>query len=296
MLETPILFIIFNRPDTSEQVFNQIRQIQPKQIFIAADGPRVDIPTDVAQCALTRKIISRVDWNCNVHTLVRDHNMGCGYGIADAITWFFKNVEEGIILEDDCVPNLTFFRFCEELLCFYRNEPRIMHISGNNFLYGKKRGNASYYFSKYTHNWGWATWRRAWVKYDHNIVDEEYRHSIWDMQWRLTVENNNGLAILPNVNLVSNIGTGRKDATHTKGMSQYYSNLPTEILSFPLQHPKKIKIMDRATDYSVLVPHATSYIGILKEKLKSLVNRIWTSILRCKPLRAIWQKIKRIIR
>lgn len=166
MLSTPVLLIIFKRPDTTRQVLQAIRQVKPRQLFVAADGPRPDHPDEAEKCHQTRAVIEEVDWKCEVQTLFQQRNLGCGpgpvTGPVTAITWFFHNVEQGIILEDDCLPDLSFFRFCEELLDRYRYTEQIMHISGNNFLYGRKRGSASYYFSKYTHVWGWATWRRAW--------------------------------------------------------------------------------------------------------------------------------------
>jgi hypothetical protein len=177
--------------------------------------------------------------------------MGCGPRPATAITWFFENVERGIILEDDCVPHPTFFRFCEELLEYYKDNERVMHIGGNNFQYGRKRGKASYYFSTFTHNWGWATWRRAWMYFDFEIVPPETRQHIWDFQWLKSVRRHNGVAALPNVTLVSNIGFD-VDATHSNGTPSY-ANLPVEPVSFPLIHPPKIEVdrtADRFTEYT----------------------------------------------
>ncbi|MEO8637383.1 MAG: nucleotide-diphospho-sugar transferase [Candidatus Taylorbacteria bacterium] len=237
--KTPILLIIFNRPDTTSVVFEAIRQIRPRQLFIAADGPRLDKPEDNLECRASREIVEYIDWPCEVKKLFRDKNLGCGHGVSTAINWFFENVEEGIILEDDCLPDQSFFRFCEELLKYYRENERIMHISGNNFQSGKKRGNSSYYFSEYTHNWGWATWKRAWEYNDFHLIDEKRRLHIWDKQWMISVRKRNGLAVLPNVNLVSNIGFG-ENSTHTKGDSKF-SRMPTEKMQFPLLHPRKIR-------------------------------------------------------
>jgi hypothetical protein len=177
--------------------------------------------------------------------------MGCGPRPATAITWFFENVERGIILEDDCVPHPTFFRFCEELLEYYNDNERVMHISGNNFQFGRKRGKASYYFSAFTHTWGWATWQRAWKFYDFNATSAEARQHIWDFQWLKVVRRNNGLAITPNVNLVSNIGFDEY-GTHT-GNTSRYANMPTCPMTFPLTHPAKIqedRAADRFTEYT----------------------------------------------
>jgi hypothetical protein len=252
VLDTAVLLIIFNRPHTTRRVLEAIRQAQPRQLFVAADGPRVDHPDDEEKCKLTRAVVDEmVDWQCDVHRNYADENMGCGPRPATAITWFFENVERGIILEDDCVPHPTFFRFCEELLEYYKDNERVMHIGGNNFQYGRKRGNASYYFSTFTHNWGWATWRRAWKLFDFEIVPPETRSHIWDFQWLKAVRRNNGLAITPNVNLVSNIGFD-ESGTHTGG-SSHYAGMPTYFMSFPLTHPIIIQrdhAADRFTDYT----------------------------------------------
>jgi hypothetical protein len=252
---TPILLIIFNRPDTTRIVFDVIRQRRPRQLFIAADAPREGRSEEKIKCDETRKIVSEVDWDCDVHTLFRDKNLGCGMGVSTAITWFFEHVEEGIILEDDCVPDPTFFQFCEELLAYYRDNPRIMHISGDNFLHGKKRGKSSYYFSQYTYMWGWATWKRAWHFFDFNILPFELRGNRWGLQWLLSVEKQDGLAVAPNVNLVTNIGSGRVDATHTIVANSKYDDLPAIPIPFPLTHPKKIVNMDHFNDVSPFVQY-----------------------------------------
>jgi len=240
---TPVLFMIFNRPDTTQIVFDRIKQIKPKYLYVAADGPRPDRPDEAKKCQQTRDIIKQVDWECEIHTLFRKINFGCGNSVYRAITWFFENVEEGIILEDDCVPNLSFFNYCTTLLEKYRYDTRIMHICGTTVIPQKKTP-YSYYFSKYYQVWGWATWKRAWSLYDFNISTfpeflknsriqdinpntkiqdfwlkdflRIYNHEIdtWDYQWAYTNFVNNGLSIMPFTNLISNIGFG-SNATHT---------------------------------------------------------------------------------
>lgn len=276
-LKTPVLFIVFNRPDTTQQVFNAIRQAQPRQLFVAADGPRKDRAGEPEKCQQTRDIVKQVDWGCEVKKLFQEENLGCGPGPATAITWFFDNVEEGIILEDDCLPHPDFFPFCEQLLDYYRSNERIMCISGDNFQYGRRRGNASYYFSIYTGmplpNWGWATWRRAWKLYDYECIPIEDRKHIWGIQWMISIRNNNGLAILPDVNLVSNIGFG-DDATHTTGVWRF-ANLPTGTLTFPLVHPKKIspnKAADRYSEYSQFCAQTTLAGGIVRRAARWLMQ------------------------
>ncbi len=241
--KTPILFIIFNRPETTTRVFEEIRKIKPEKLYIAADGPRENKPEENKICNEVRKIATRIDWECEVKTLFQKKNLGCKVGVSTAINWFFDNVEQGIILEDDCLPNESFFIFCETMLERYKNEDKIMHISGTNFQFGNTRGEASYYFSQCTNIWGWATWKRAWNKYNSEMDSlEEYIKSkkifnlfkdrkvakfwlslfshiikknidTWDAQWAYAVIKSEGIAISPNTNLIENIGFG--NGTHT---------------------------------------------------------------------------------
>ncbi len=280
MLDTPILLIIFNRPSTTRKVLDVLRQVQPRQLFIAADGPRADHPDD-EKCNLTRAVVDEmVDWPCDVHKNYAEVNMGCGPRPATAITWFFENVEQGIILEDDCVPHPSFFRFCEELLEYYKDNECVMHIGGNNFQYGRKRGDASYYFSTFTHNWGWATWRRAWKFFDFDVVPLETRNHIWDFQWLKSMRRNQGIAILPNVTLVSNIGFGA-DATHGHGMPPY-ANLPVEPMVFPLLHPNKIEV-DRAADRFTEYTHFRGATTLWQMFAMQAQDAIRNSLSRLKP-------------
>jgi len=297
-LTTPVLFLIFNRPDTTQKVFNAIRQAKPKQLFIAADGPRPDKEGEIEKCQKARQIATSVDWDCEVKTLFRDKNLGCKIAVSSAIDWFFENVEEGIILEDDCLPSQSFFWFCQELLKYYRDDTRIMHISGDNFQFGKTRGEGSYYFSKYAHIWGWATWKRAWKCYDVNMKNfgnffksnqvinifsikqqQKYWMNIfqrvydgkigtWDYQWTYTCFINNGLCIMPNVNLVLNIGFS-KEAFHTKDGNSIFSKMEAKEIT-EIRHPEFV-LVDQKAD-------------LLTSKLcfgnKSIFNRIKNKILR----------------
>jgi len=274
-LITPVLFLIFNRPDTTQKVFNAIRQAKPKQLFVAADGLREDKEGEKEKCEQARKIIEQVDWDCEVKTLFRDKNLGCKIAVSSAIDWFFENVEEGIILEDDCLPSQSFFWFCQELLKYYRNDARIMHISGDNFQFGRIRGEGSYYFSKYAHIWGWATWRKAWGCFDVNmksfkkfkkeaqinnvfnikqqkkywmkIFQRVYDDKIntWDYTWVYTCFINSGLCIMPNINLVSNIGFGI-ESTHTQGENSIFSKMKTEEIT-EIIHPEFV-LADQEAD------------------------------------------------
>ena len=277
-LKTAVLFLVFNRPDTTKQVFEAIRKAKPPQLYIAGDGPRGNINGESEKIQEIRDyVLKNIDWPCDVKTLFRDKNLGCKMAPNSAIDWFFENVEEGIILEDDCLPHPTFFRFCEELLERYRNDERVMSISGNNHQFGRIRTNCSYYFSRYRHTWGWATWRRAWrysdvnmtlwpeikdgkwlldllgdrkaVRYWTSMFDRVYQGKImdaWDYQWTFVCWIQNGLAILPNVNLITNIGFG-EDSTHTKDENSKFANIKNQPMVFPLSHPPYI-IRDSAAD------------------------------------------------
>lgn len=265
-LKTPVAFIIFNRPDTTERVFAEIAKARPPKLLVVADGPRENRAGEAEKCAATRAIIDRLDWDCEVLTNYSDRNLGCKRRVSSGIDWVFEQVEEAIILEDDCVPDPTFFRYCQELLDRYRHDQRIGLISGDNFQFGRRRNDDSYYFSKYIHIWGWATWRDRWAgSYDvtmakwprirdegwladivgnereaefwHKIFERVYRGEIdtWDYQWVFANWVEGRSTVLPAINLIKNIGFDA-NATHTTGDSEL-ANLPSHALTFPLKHP-----------------------------------------------------------
>jgi hypothetical protein len=267
---TPILFLVFNRPNLTKKVFDKIKQSKTPRLYLACDGPRAEIADDEVKIKKVKKIISQIDWPCKVKTLFRDKNFGCKKAVGDAITWFFEHEKQGIILEDDCLPNLNFFRFCENLLFYYSKNTRVSVISGNNFQNGNWRGKGSYYFSKYPHIWGWATWRRAWKNYQKEIAfwpkwkksstwiklnydkhERKYWEKIfqdvymkkinsWAYPWVASIWYKNGLTVTPNVNLVANIGFG-KDATHTRKKNKHESSVRTQSLN-SIVHPKSVKV------------------------------------------------------
>ena len=286
-MNTPVGLIIFNRPEPTARVFAEIAKAQPRLLLVAADGPRPDRPEDAAKCAAARAIIDRADWPGEVIRNFRDTNLGPGRGAATAIQWFFEQVERAIILEDDCVPDPTFFPFCEELLERYANDERVMQINGHNFQFGQKRGTASYYFTKHNICWGWASWRRAWKRFDIAVKDwPRYRNTSWaraivgdpraaafwsdkfeqayqtdgnpgnwDFQWDFAHWTHGGLSISPNASLVSNIGAG-EDATHSKTVFPLLY-LPTAPMSFPLIHPTSVEtdvVADRCFIEQAVVP------------------------------------------
>ena len=266
MLTSPVLFIIFARPEHTARVFETIRHARPSQLFIAQDGPRPNHPADATACREAREIAMAVDWPCEVKTLFQEHNLGVGRGCSTAIRWFFEQVEEGIILEDDVVPDPTFFPYCAELLARYRHDTRVMHIAGYNPLL-KPASNDSYYFSPYMHCWGWASWRRVAQHYDYTIADwprlkqsglirslfstrfQQHHFSRifdlynqgacnnWDQQWLYLILSHGGLCINPNVNLVRNIGFGA-GASFAQNSWSYHAHRTTTPIDLPLQHPE----------------------------------------------------------
>ena len=252
-LSVPILLLVYNRPDATRRALESMRAVMPTRLFIAADGPRPGVSGEAERCDEVRRVVERVDWDCEIGKLYRDKNLGCGLAVSGAIDWFFKNVTEGIILEDDCIPSPSFFRYCRDLLDYYRNETRVMHISGNSHQYGRRRGTASYYISRYANMWGWATWRRAWASYDFGLRPAWELQDTWDTQWQLSIEKAHGVAIVPNVNLVRNIGFGA-GATHTKGRERPAS-LEAENMGFPLKHPASLTPHRAADAFTYYVHH-----------------------------------------
>jgi len=168
-LSKPVLFLVFNRPDTTRAVFEAIRAARPPRLYVAADGAREGRAGEAGICDQVRAIATAVDWPCQLTTLFRSTNLGCRVAVSDGISWFFEHEEDGIILEDDCLPTASFFRFCETLLDRYKNEESVGVISGNNFQSPGRPYDASYYFTKYAHIWGWASWRRYWQHYDRDL-------------------------------------------------------------------------------------------------------------------------------
>ncbi|MEI6480332.1 MAG: nucleotide-diphospho-sugar transferase [bacterium] len=309
-MKTPVLFIIFNRPETTKKVFESIRQAKPQKLFIAADGPRENKAKEEELCEETRKIATMIDWPCETRTLFREKNLGCGKAVSEAITWFFENVEEGIILEDDCLPDQSFFHFCSELLERYRLNDKIFMISGDNFLPKSLKPKESYYFSKIAHIWGWATWKRAWREYDFKMRDfpiflenktiekiwtqkENQKYWLerfyevtngqidtWDHQWTYTIWKNQGFSVAPSVNLISNIGFGSK-GTHTTNPNDISSNLPREEMKFPLTINSTITQYSLGDKYEnkLSLPKGQIFKRILKKfGLFNIVKYIYLSI------------------
>lgn len=241
MLDTPVLFLIYKRPDTTARVFEQIRKVQPRQLFIVADGPK-DIPGEKEACDEARQIATNVDWDCEVKTNFSDENLGCRDRVSSGITWFFEHVEEGIILEDDCFPSIDFFDFMSVALAYYRTNNKVFHINGSSSDQINESVNKTY-LTKYLNVWGWGSWSNKWRFYQDKYSVKNYTKSLlsiikncrttyerqhwlkvlelvkneydtWDYNWQISMWNNNGYAVAPSTNLIVNIGFC-EGSTHT---------------------------------------------------------------------------------
>ena len=294
-MSVPVVFLIFNRPDTTKIVFEAIRQAKPAQLFVIADGPRPDRPDDLKNCTETRSIINQVDWDCQVLTDYSEDNLGCKKRVSSGLNWVFSLVEEAIVLEDDCLPHPSFFKFCEEMLEKYEDDSEIMAISGSNFLEDWHSSSRSYHFSYFFYCWGWATWKRAWDLYDDQmvewhkpevknrikaLVDNEQRFemvqnsfniassgndSSWARRLFFAYLSHSGKILIPAVNVISNIGFG-SDATHTNCSADHImSNVPRSSISFPLNHPPNTDV-DR--EYMV-----QEYELLFSRSLKNKIRR-----------------------
>jgi len=276
ILDKPVLLLIYRRADTTERVLDAIRQVRPKQLYVSAAGPADE--SDIEHCEATRAVIDNVDWTCDVRRNFMSDNRGCRYNVAQGISWALEHEEEVIIIEDDCVATPDFFRFCSELLDRYRQDERVMSISGTNFLFGHSVTQDSYFWSRYPNIWGWATWRRAWNKYDHElerwsaaranglltgfikewrprtywrmVLDfvEDGSLDAWDYVWFASCWMHGGLSAQPSVNLVSNIGFDQR-ATHTKKPNKL-SRMPVSALELPMRHPETPE-RNRAADHRI---------------------------------------------
>lgn len=278
-MKVPVLLITFNRPEHTRQVLKSIVVAEPRDLYVFQDGARKGFENDISKCVEVRKVVE--DWiietNIRLHTYYSDSNLGCGPGPAAALNWFFEQNDMGIVLEDDAVPHPDFFRYCEELLLRYKDDPGVRAIGSMKIAQEKKYGDGSYYFSMMNRNLcAWATWRRAWQSFDiglENVSRRYLSHALrkygcgalernywcdrldevhenlcggksWDMQFFMSIWLNHGKGIIPNVNLSSNIGTVG-EATHVMGEGNIIDNLPTESI-LPLVHPTSTEIEHEA--------------------------------------------------
>ena len=315
-ITTPVLFLIFNRPDTTQKVFDIIRQVKPSKLFVASDGAREGNSNDERLCRQARNITEQVDWECDVKYLYRDKNLGCRVAISSGIDWFFEYVDEGIILEDDCLPSKSFFWFCQELLEKYRDNDKVMQINGNFFLDGVMEFENSYYFSTLNSCWGWATWKRAWDQFDSMMsgyannkakgrIDDYFKNkdisdwmisyldeavlptcNIWSTKWAYAIIKSGGLSITPTTNLVKNIGFFGDGTSASYESFELYMEFDVGDIDV-IEHPSKIDHNDKADEL-----HFNTVIKITDPRLSnSKKSRIM------KILIPVWIRkiIKRII-
>ncbi|MEO1350762.1 MAG: glycosyltransferase family 2 protein [Cyanobacteria bacterium J06635_15] len=293
-LHTPIAFFIYRRPDLTARVFEAIRQVRPSQLLIIADGPHPARPQEAQSCETTREVVRSIDWDCQVYTDFSPVNLGLAKRISSGLDWVFSQVDQAIILEDDCLPDPSFFLFCQALLNHYANDQRIMTISGDNYQFGRCRTTYSYYFSRYNHCWGWATWQRAWQHFDFDmsqwptVRDQGWLWDIlqdraavkvwetafqrtfegiydtWDYRWTLACWLRSGLTVLPQVNLVSNIGFGTA-GTHLVRRN-IFADLASGAVTFPLKHPPYVIRDARADRYTQNVLFSMAPINRIRRK------------------------------
>jgi hypothetical protein len=270
--DLPVLLISFRRPDETREVLDAVRKVRPRRIFVASDGPRREVKGEAESVRETRQVLDRgIDWDCTVERRYSSTNLGCRRGVSSAITWFFNQVEEGVILEDDCVPHPDFFDYCADLLARYRHDERVMCISGDNSVRLRFTGDASYGFIRHAPIWGWATWRRAWTNYEDNLdswpslrgdadrltqiwpdrIERAWQVRLldrlrefdepdsWAYRWSYSIAVKNGVAAVPQVNLISNVGFGI-DATHTRSLGHPRDSVPTAAI-LPLRHPLTVE-------------------------------------------------------
>lgn len=304
-LSTAVLFLVFNRLDTTKQVFEAIRQSKPPRLYIAADGARETREGEAEKVGAVREfILSNIDWECEIKTLFREENLGCKYAVSGAIDWFFANEEMGIILEDDCLPSQSFFWFCEELLERYKDDMRVWHIGGVSTIPRNMLLNSdSYYFSIFNHIWGWASWASRWNMYDvgihkflefkqknyiENIVKDRlsqyfwlnnfesvYLQQIdtWDYQWCFTTWLNGGINIIPTTNLVSNIGFGA-NATHTSDSNSQMSNMLKEEMHLAVIHPTIMMPNTIYDKYNARFLFNLNYLSYYKNRVKRIMKKL----------------------
>ncbi|HEY4355748.1 MAG TPA: hypothetical protein VGN16_08385 [Acidobacteriaceae bacterium] len=298
--KTPIVLIIFNRPQHTERVFRRIAEMRPTRLLIIADGPRASRPGEAILCESAREVVRQISWPCEVSTNFSEYNLGCRDRVISGLNWAFSEVEEAVVLEDDIFPDPSFFRFCEEMLDRFRSDARVSMVTGFNIVQDRSPKDTSYFFSHLTHIWGWATWQRSWARYDEQLKDwpkikasgemgnlfedpKQYRFwerifdqmhagtgpNTWDYQWVYTNFINNALSIVPKVNLIENIGFG-PEATHTKQVA-HAPTVSTTSLQFPLLHPPAIIPL---RDLDKLDGERSKF------RLPTLVQRVWGKIRR----------------
>ena len=299
-LTSPVLFLIFNRPEITQQVFSAIRKAKPPRLYVAADGPRSDYPYEDEKCEHSRKIATNVDWGCEVKTLFRDQNLGCRLAVGQAIYWFFEQEPEGIILEDDCLPSQSFFWFCQEMLEYFRNDKAVGVICGFYSNELEYKPSASFFFSRYLRVWGWAGWRRSNEGYDSNInlliekqntwkkdifsrtdiflkrywqdMFEEVgsgKIDTWDIQLQYLLWQKKQQVIVSSKNLVQNIGWAQGAHPLTKDNNH---ELATSEINFPLTGPEMRERDTRADQVIEKISYQITIFSFLKKLLRKMIR------------------------
>ena len=299
-LTSPVLFLIFNRPETTQQVFSAIRKAKPPRLYVAADGPRSDYPNEDEKCEHSRKIATNVDWDCEVKTLFRDQNLGCRLAVSQAIYWFFEQEPEGIILEDDCLPSQSFFWFCQEMLEYFRNDKAVRVICGFYSNELEYKPSASFFFSRYLRVWGWAGWRRSNEGYDSNInllIEKQntwkkdiFSHTdiflkrywqdmfeevgsgkidTWDIQLQYLLWQKKQQVIVSSKNLVQNIGWAQGAHPLTK---DHNHELATSEINFPLTTPDMTERDTRADQVIEKISYQITIFSFLKKLLRKMIR------------------------
>ncbi len=299
-LSTPVLFLIFNRPEITKQVFNAIQQAKPPRLYVAGDGPRSKCTEDEENCKLARSIATNVDWDCEVKTLFRDHNLGCRLAVSQAIYWFFEQEPEGIILEDDCLPSQSFFWFCQEMLEYFRNDKAVGVICGFYSNELEYKPSASFFFSRYLRVWGWAGWRRSNEGYDSNInllIEKQntwkkdiFSHTdiflkrywqdmfeevgsgkidTWDIQLQYLLWQKKQQVIVSSKNLVQNIGWAQGAHPLTK---DHNHELATSEINFPLTTPDMTERDTRADQVIEKISYQITIFSFLKKLLRKMIR------------------------
>ena len=318
--KTPVLFLIFNQPEITIKTFSKIARIKPTTLYISADGPRKGC-SEEEECELTRsKVLSMINWDCDVHKRFLSKNVGCKEAVSTGISWFLEEQKEGIILEYDCVPSQSFFYFCEKMLSRYRDDVRIFSISGTNYQFGKSYGDGDYYYSRIPSVWGWATWERAWKHWDGsisnypeskkmNVVESYFKckktikfwnkkflqiynnlDDTWGLPWVFAVFKNNGLCVSPNKNLITNIGFSKK-ATHAKDLNDVHSNLKRFELENFVSPSIMVPVQDADEKFSrdlslepinVIVMHGIRYVlgTVLPKRVYFFLRRLFRKYFR----------------
>lgn len=265
-----VAVFIFNRPELASKLLEILRRVRPSKLYVISDGSRIARSDDLIKVQKSREVFNSIDWECNVQFNYSDRNLGSKWRIISGIEWVLSQEEMAIFLEDDCLPDESFFIFCNELLKRYKLDLNVGMISGNNFISDSLISKNSYTFSNFYNCWGWATWSNRWFNhfdpeikswpkfsksedfyliaksfflrlYWRNIYTKIYKgemQTAWDYQWMLANWSAKRVSIVPSFNLVSNVGFG-EDATHTTEITDMI-NLPSNRMKFPLIHPKEI--------------------------------------------------------